>query len=152
MLPIGKHRYTEEELEFLRQNVEGTTLQEQTDLFNAKFGTNLNKEKIAAIKSLHKIKPKVPPPRSPKCGFQKGHNGVYENQVEKYKVGDVRLSKIQPRRPYVYEIKVAQPDVWRPKHHVLYEQYHNVKLSPDSEVIFVDGDKTNFNKDNLQLV
>lgn len=143
---MEKHKYTEEELEFLRQNVEGTTLQEQTDLFNARFGTNLDKNKIKSIKSLKKIKPKNPAPRSSNnYGLKKGHT-----YSKKYKVGDERFKARFDCD--VFEIKVAEPDVWRPKHHILYEQYHNVKLPDNAKVIFVDGNRTNFDKDNLRLV
>lgn len=142
---MERHKYTEEELEFLRQNVEGTTLQEQTDLFNARFGTNLSKEKIGAIKSLKKIKPKNPPPPPNYNRIQKG-----QSIVPKHPVGYERFKARFDCD--VFEIKVAEPDVWRPKHHVLYEQYHNVKLPDNAKVIFVDGNRTNFDKDNLRLV
>lgn len=41
---------------------------------------------------------------------------------------------------------------WQYKQRYLYEKYNNVKLSDDEFVIFADGDKTNFNKDNLIVV
>ncbi|MDE7425371.1 MAG: HNH endonuclease [Lachnospiraceae bacterium] len=142
---MEKHKYTEEELEFLRQNVEGTTLQEQTDLFNARFGTNLSKDKIKSIKALKKIKPKTPPPPPNYHRIQKG-----QSVCQKHLVGHERFKASFSGD--IYEIKVAEPNVWRPKHHVLYEQYHNVKLPDNAKVIFVDGNRTNFDKDNLRLV
>lgn len=54
--------------------------------------------------------------------------------------------------PHEWQIKVAMPNVWRSKKDVMYERYHNVKLGPNDKVIFVDGDKDNFEKDNLKLV
>lgn len=142
---MERHKYTEEQFQFLRDNVEGTTLQEQTDRFNKRFGTNLTKEKITAIKSLHKIKPKTPMPRSTNnYTFKKGQS-VYN----KYKVGDIRFCVSSHRD--MYEIKVA-PNTWRPYHHVLYEQYHNVKLPPDAKVIFIDKNRTNLDKDNLKWI
>lgn len=38
---------------------------------------------------------------------------------------------------------------WQYKQRYLYEKYNNVKLDNDDYVIFADGDKTNFSKNNL---
>lgn len=138
---MERHKYTPEELQFLRDNIEGTTLQEQTDLFNERFGTNLTKDKIRAIKCKNKIKPINPAPRR-FTGFKKNH--IYATVRE---VGVERYTKCGG----IMQVKVAMPNVWRPKHYVLYEKYHNVKLAPDEDVIFLDGDIYNFDKDNLKL-
>lgn len=42
--------------------------------------------------------------------------------------------------------------VYKPKQRVLYEQYYNIELKEDENVIFLDGDKTNFNIDNLMVI
>ncbi len=43
-------------------------------------------------------------------------------------------------------------DGFVPKHRYLYEKYHNVTLNIDDMIIFLDNDKTNFNKENLYKV
>ena len=48
-------------------------------------------------------------------------------------------------------VKVAHPDKWRMKHHLLWEQ-KNGPIPKECCIIFADGDKTNFAEDNLLKV
>lgn len=42
---------------------------------------------------------------------------------------------------------------WRLKHHIIYEKYHpNIKIGKTDRVIFLDGNKRNFDIHNLKLV
>ena len=41
---------------------------------------------------------------------------------------------------------------WRTKQDVLYEEYHGCELAEDDVVIFNDGDRHNFDIDNLELI
>lgn len=42
---------------------------------------------------------------------------------------------------------------WRLKHHIIYEKYHpNIKIGKTDRVIFLDGNKRNFDINNLKLV
>ena len=50
------------------------------------------------------------------------------------------------------EVKIANPAVWRLKHHVIYEKYHNSKVGRWDKVIFLDGNKRNFDINNLKKV
>jgi hypothetical protein len=47
------------------------------------------------------------------------------------------------------EIKVAEPNKWKLKSRVLYEQYHNITLKSTDVIIFLDRNKFNFQEDNL---
>lgn len=51
----------------------------------------------------------------------------------------------------IVEIKVAEPNKWRAKHHVIWEQ-HNGPIPEKHVVMFRDGDKSNFAVENLVLV
>lgn len=48
-------------------------------------------------------------------------------------------------------VKIAK-DKWEYKQRYLYEQYHNIELPTYTMVIFLDGDKTNFDINNLMAV
>jgi len=48
-------------------------------------------------------------------------------------------------------IKIAQ-DKWMYKQRYIYEQYYKVKLNTNEYVIFLDGDRTNFNIKNLYKI
>lgn len=55
----------------------------------------------------------------------------------------------QVKKGYV-RIKVAQPNVWRFKHHVIYEESTGDKvISKKETVLFLDLNNRNFNPDNL---
>ena len=49
------------------------------------------------------------------------------------------------------QIKIAK-NKWEYKQRYLYEKYHNVKLTSNDYIIFLDQDRTNFNIDNLMRV
>jgi hypothetical protein len=49
------------------------------------------------------------------------------------------------------DIKIAYPNVWRPKHHVVWEAA-NGPIPEGYFVIFADRDRLNFDVDNLVLV
>ena len=48
-------------------------------------------------------------------------------------------------------IKVSR-NKWMYKQRYIYEQHYGVKLAPSDFIIFLDGDKTNFNIDNLRKI
>lgn len=48
-------------------------------------------------------------------------------------------------------VKVAR-NRWIGKQRYVYEKYHKVKLTPNDFIVFLDGDKTNFNIDNLYKI
>lgn len=49
------------------------------------------------------------------------------------------------------QVKIAK-DKWEYKQRLIYEKYHNVKLTSDDYIIFLDQDRTNFNINNLMKV
>lgn len=56
-------------------------------------------------------------------------------------------AETQDKDGYVM-VKVAEPNVWQYKHHVAYGE----PVPTGHKVIFLDGNKYNFERDNLQLV
>lgn len=63
----------------------------------------------------------------------------------------VGSERIHSQSGYIV-VKVAEPNVWRLKQRVLYEQYHNVTLSKHDIVTFLDRNPLNFDIDNLVLL
>lgn len=49
------------------------------------------------------------------------------------------------------QVKIA-PNKWEYKQRLIYSQYHNVKLTDNDYIIFLDQDRTNFNINNLKLI
>jgi hypothetical protein len=71
--------------------------------------------------------------------FRKGHSPQNHREV-----GSERINV----DGYI-EIKVEEPNKWRLKQRVMYEKYHNVKLTRNEAIVFLDGNKLNLAEDNL---
>lgn len=156
------HRWTEEERQFLRDNVDGTPIHELTKLFNEYFKTNLKYSQVRGTVKRMKLK----------CGistqFKKGHitwnKGVpiYNKKTEQtqFKKGhkpknymDIGTERLNGDG-YVM-IKVSDEgtysDRWKLKHKVLWEK-ENGEVPRGYNLIFLDGNKLNNNLDNIALV
>lgn len=151
------HQYTPAQAAFLIENVGGCGNSELMEIFNAHFGLNLNLAQIKAYKKNHglssgldgRFKPGQVPFNKGKKGvggweptqFQKGH------RPHNYKpVGAERVNEDD----YV-DVKIADPNRWKGKHILLWEE-HNGPVPPGHVVIFGDGNRRNFDPDNLILV
>lgn len=76
-----------------------------------------------------------------RTSFKKGNTPPQHRQV-----GSERVSK----DGYTY-VKVAEPSLWKLKHRYIYEQHHG-EIDKNVIISFADGDKQNFNIDNLILM
>ena len=161
-------KYSEEQLKFLRAEYPLYSIDKLTTLFNDAFSTNKTKSQLRACLKNHGIK-------SGRTGhFVKGdmpwNNGkkgiqVHENsKATQFKKGN-KPSNLKPighericnKDGYVL-IKVAEENPhtgastrYRFKHIVIWEK-ENGPVPKGKVVIFVDGDKTNINMENLSLV
>lgn len=158
----GKKIYTEEQLAYIRHlcKIDKITNKEITEKFNKKFSTNKSEKAIKAIRQKYGIYIENPE----KGYFPKGHVpwnkglkgidiGGKETQFKKgnipsnYRpVGSERVNA-----DGYAEIKIADPNTWELKHRIIWKE-HNGPIPDGFVVIFGDGDKTNFNIDNLVLV
>lgn len=132
----NKHLYSEEEIQFLRDNANGIPVKELTKKFNEHFNLNISSECIRAIKTKYKIYSNYFPSR-----FKKGHSSIKRKPIGSELVGSDGFVLI----------KTAQPDVWERKHRVIYQQ-HFGKINNEDTVIFLDGNRRNFDIDNLFLL
>lgn len=150
--------FTDEQEAFFRIHVIGRKNQDLTDLMNETFGIGLKNSQTKNYKCNNKI-------RSGYDGkFKKGD--IPSNKGKRYpgRICDTSFKKGQPsinKMPLGAEriagkgdyiiVKVAQPDVWKQKQRVIYEKLHGEV--PDGHVIiFADGNKRNFDKDNLIMI
>lgn len=154
-------KYTDEMKQFILDNYKGRYNQELADLFNQKFNTNITSRTIKSYKANNKL-------NSGLTGkFRKGqtaHNKGKKMPKEVYEkvkhtmfakgnvppnhrpVGSERISK----DGYI-EVKVAEPNKWRLKQRVVYEEAKG-KIPEGCTIIFLDGNKRNFDIDNLRCI
>lgn len=159
------HKYTDEQIDFLREFAPQRTNKETTELFNKKFNLSKSVQNIRDIKLKHKIPSKYTSMqkrddagRFLKNGssWNKGIKGSIKANSGSFKkgrttcncrpVGDERVT----RDGYV-EVKVKDPNTWQLKQRFIWEQAHG-EIPKGHVLLFLDGDKTNFNLSNLQLV
>jgi len=140
-LNTDKVTYSKEMFEFM-QSGKYETRQELCDAFNKKFNLNLTLGKLRDLNTKRGLNIGIPTRNM--HNLEKGwikHRGYTTRKIgEEIEAGeDV---------PY---IKLGHNN-YVPKHRYLYEKYHNVTLGFDDLIIFLDDDKTNFNKENLYKV
>lgn len=158
--PKGYSRiYTQEIKQFILDNYKGVGPKEMTELINKTFGTSYTVGQLKSYYSRNKLNSGITGYfEQGHTPWNKGRKGEYYKGCEKtwfskghipanYRpVGSERITK-----DGYTEVKVADPNKWRLKHNIIWEQ-HNGPIPKGHVVIFGDGDKTNFNINNLILV
>lgn len=159
------HRYTEEQKEFIKQNVLGKKNDELAAIFNKQFNTNISPLEINYFKHNHHLKSGLD------TKFQKGHithnkgkkqiEYMTKETIERTKATRFKKGNIpQNYRPvgserinvdgYI-EIKVADPNKWQLKQRYIYEQHYG-PIPDGYNIMFADKDKLNLDISNLILV
>lgn len=152
-------RYSHEQREFIQANVNGCLVQDLTDMFNAHFGTDLKYTQMRAfIKNngwksgvVTRFKQGQEPPNK---GNPKMWSGGESTQ---FKAGNkphnyVAVGTERVNADGYVDIKIADPNKWRGKHLVVWEQHYGGPVPKGYAVIFGDRDRRNFDPDNLVLV
>ena len=152
------HKWSEEEKKYLGEITPGKHRKEILDLMNEKFEYKFKLSQITSAIKRYGYNTEFD------GQFQKGHKTW--NKGTKGLTGPNKTSFQKGCKPWNKKeigseridsngyilIKVKEPNVWKLKHRILYEKYHNVKLTQDDVVIFADQNKLNLEKDNLILI
>ena len=154
-------KYTDEMKQFILDNYKGRYNQELADLFNQKFNTNITSRTIKSYKANNKLNsgltgkfrkgqtPHNKGKKMPKEVYEKVKHTMFAkgNVPPNHRpVGSERISK----DGYI-EVKVAEPNKWRLKQRVVYEETKG-KIPEGCPIIFLDGNKRNFDIDNLRCI
>lgn len=153
------HIWSEEEKEYLKRITPGHHHKEIQEMMNKRFNLDFTLNQIKAAIKRYKLKTGFT------GRFEKGHTplnkgvkGIWNKGCEKtwFKKGNIPKN----HRPvgseritvdgYV-EIKVAEPNKWRLKHNVIWEE-HNGPIPKGHVVIFGDRNPLNLDINNLILV
>ena len=154
---VKPHKWSEEEKKYFMEIVPGRHYDEILVLMNARFDYQFKKSQLSGAAKRYGVKTgfdgrykkgNVPLNKGTKgltganrTSFKKGQQAPRYRQI-----GSERIS-----RDGYTEIKVADPDKWKLKHHVIWEEA-NGPVPENHALIFGDGDKGNLNLDNLLLV
>lgn len=152
--------FSQEQKEFIENNVEGRPNKELADLVNAKFDLQITAKQMNTYKKNHGLVSGLD------CRFQKGASPINKGTKGLYNAGGNRTSFKKGQRPTNYmevgserintdgyvEIKIADPNKWRGKHHILWEKVHGKPIPPGHVLIFGDGNRLNLEPENLILI
>ena len=152
------HKWSEEEKKYLGEITPGKHRKEILDLMNEKFEYKFKLSQITSAIKRYGYNTEFD------GQFQKGHKTW--NKGTKGLTGPNKTSFQKGCKPWNKKeigseridsngyilMKVKEPNVWKLKHRILYEKYHNIKLTQDDVVIFADQNKLNLEKDNLILI
>lgn len=150
--------FSEKEEEYLKINVVGRNTDDLAKMFNTDFDRQIKPKQLQSWKKRNKIKsgvittyqkgnvPWITGKKGVTTGgesswFKKGHTP--HNTLP---IGSERFVK----DGYV-EVKTAEPSTWELKHRMIYQDTYGPIFRSDP-VIFADGNKQNFNSDNLVLI
>lgn len=151
-----KHRYTKEQIEYIREISPGRERTEIRDMVNNKYGLSVTTKSIAGVMYRNNIKNRMQgyntrfekgqkawnkgkpfsPEGSSKSWFKKGHTNT------RAPIGSEHLKDNRVM------IKVDHPDVWVEKHRWLWEQHYG-KIPEGTAISFKDGNKENVTIENL---
>ncbi len=159
------HKYSKEQLQFIRESAKGLGNIELTKRFNDYFLTSLSVEQIKSFKARHKIS-------SGLTGrYEKGSIPINKGTKGLYNVGGNRTSYKKGDEPHncssigtevvdkdgYLKIKVSDDKNlpcrknWKFKHRLIWEEI-NGAIPKGHAVMFADQDKRNFHIDNLILI
>lgn len=141
-----RHKWTDEEKEYIEQISKGRHYEEIRMLMIKKFDYDYSLGQIQGAMKRYNLKTGFDTKFKAKhIPWNKGVKGVTVSNTKK-PIG----TEVLNANGYI-KIKVAEPNVWKLKHRIIWEQY-NGKIPDDSVIIFVDGDRTNVDIDNLMLI
>jgi hypothetical protein len=154
---VKPHKWSEEEKKYLMEIVPGRHYDEVLELMNARFDYQFKKSQLSGAAKRYGVKTgfdgrykkgNVPPNKGTKgltgankTSFKKGHQALNYRPI-----GSERIC-----RDGYTEIKVADPNKWKLKHRLIWEEA-NGPVPKGYALIFGDGDKRNIKLDNLLLV
>ena len=153
-----QHIWSDEEKQYLAEITPGRGYKEIQSMMSCKFGFDYTHHQIKGAITRNKL-------NTGRTGrFEKGHatwnkgtKGLTKANVTSFKKGQKPhnykpLGSERITKDGYCEVKVSDTGRrWRPKHVLIYEKHHG-KVPKGSAVIFLDGNKRNFDIDNLYLV
>ena len=153
-----RHIWSDEEKQYLAEITPGRGYKEIQSMMSCKFGFDYTRDQIKGAITRNKLNTgRTGRFEKGRATWNKGTKGLTKANVTSFKKGQKPhnykpLGSERITKDGYCEIKVSDTGRrWRPKHVLIYEKHHG-KVPKGSAVIFLDGDKRNFDIDNLHLV
>ena len=127
------HKYTKEQNEWLIANRQNYTYEELTEMFNTKFNCNINWNALS-------------------------HHLVDYLKIHKEEIGfkhlpiNTKTTSVDNRvRVKINNAKYCKNSNWKLLHHLVWEQHYG-PIPKGYRIVFLDGDSTNCDINNLRCV
>jgi len=153
-----KRKYTDEQSDFIRENITGTTRKDLVELFNTHFKLEISlSQMIGFIKNNHFKSGLDCRFKVGKISANKGMKAIYaERSKTCFKKGCIPYNQKSVGTEIVQEdgytkVKIAEPNKWRFKQQLIWEK-HNGIIPQGYTLVFGDRNRHNFDIDNLILV
>ena len=151
------HKWSEEEKEYLASIVKGKTYKEIATLMKDKFNYDFTDQQIKGAMNRYNLRTETTGCfRKGSVPWNKGLKGYIGPNKTSFKKGTIPpqyrpVGSERINKDGYIEIKVADPRTWKLKQRYVYEQYYG-EIPKDHNVIFADGNRQNFDIDNLIAV
>lgn len=164
------HKWTKEELDFIRDTYKKYDINQTLIIFNEHFNLNISKQQLKGIMNRYKIccgrntkwQNGTPPPnKGKKWDDFMSKEAQANSRKTTFKKGYVPLNSVPVGTEYNYKgyiiVKTTEDTGatnrrwWKLKHHIVWEEAHG-KVPEGYNVIFADGNARNFDLNNLVLV
>jgi hypothetical protein len=131
-----RHKYTPEEIQFIKDNVPGRSYFELQEMFNRRFNFSLSKDTIETYLSSNK--------------FKNNRNNKLSD-MKYFKYNQFPIGSEIKSNGCIYVKIACNPSVWKKKKIVIWEEA-NGPIPKNHVILCVDENKLNTNLDNLLLV
>lgn len=139
---MRKREFTPEQVEFVRSNIQVMSGRKVAKAFTEHFGEPLGQTQLRRLCERNAIK-------NPRKEFSALPVG-YERWSEYYQCYMVKVKQISVKgmKPS-HERRKLRDSQWKMKQTYVWEQTHGKELPNDMIIVFLDGDRTNYNPENL---
>ena len=129
-----RNKYSKEFEKEMYKKAPNKTIEKLLDIATNKYNYHITKDMLMQYLSKREIR-------------YKGYNPKKASAMGN--IIPIGTEYIKPDGMVLVKVK---PNKWKYKQRYIYEQYHKVELPKDIMVIFLDGDRTNFDINNLMAV
>lgn len=157
--------FPEEVMQFISDNIEGNSYPKMTELVNERFGTSYTVNQMHHQYTKHKLRSGLTGRFEKDCvPWNRGKNVDFSN-LSPQAIENMRKTHFKPghtpwtvlpigsekiKNGFIY-VKTAEPNVWKRKQILIWEQHYG-PVPEGACVIFLNGDRTDFSLENLELV
>jgi hypothetical protein len=141
--------YTSEEIRFVEKNIRGRSYVEMTKLVNECFRLRITLKQMETLLYKHGLRNGI-------GSFRPGHVPANKGKTHSARQGNYKPVGSERTDGGYIVVKVSDRKNryhknWKAKHRMIWEKAHG-KIPRGHKVIFADGDRSNFDLDNLVLV